>query len=370
MWSVLILNTTDITINDGEQRGTMGQPQQFLRLLWLVSFVAIYTKNNDAAVAVEDTHVHNLTDKSLKTIPPSISNSSVTSLVIERNQITLTSGDRHCLASYPRLVALHLDGNQVTHIPARYLSVVPKLSVLSLSRNQISSLQPESFYGLNDLTVLNLSHNLLTSLPAKLFSKLNNLQTVDLQDNPWNCSCQLLSTIEEIRAAGVTIVGSNIKCASPEQQAGMHLFEALTKCYPTSSPSSTVDPQNPPTGTTGHSQQPKVSKMMLTTSPNNSDEKHVSGNTWRFTACVAALALTTSMLIVCAIKAPSWYRLFRNYRHRRLRQEENRQGRTASSIYSETGRYMNHQTFTFEHHGAEGEEDVHYFEDPYIKTEE
>ncbi|XP_061661507.1 leucine-rich repeat-containing protein 19-like [Syngnathoides biaculeatus] len=345
----------------------MGHPRRLLHLLWLVSFVTIYPKNNDA---VEHNHVQNLTDNSLKTIPPSISNSSVTSLVIERNQITLTSQDRQSLASYPQLVDLRLDGNQVTQIPARYLSVVPHLSVLSLSRNQISSLQPDSFYGLNDLKVLNLSQNLLTSLPAKLFSELNNLQKVDLEDNPWNCSCQLLSVIREIKAAGVTNVGSNTKCASPEQQAGMHLFEALAKCDPISPPSSKVYPQNPPSGTTGYSQQPHVPKMMLTTSPDNRDQKPASGNTWRFAAYVAALALTTSVVIVCAIKGPSLYRLFHNYRHRRLRQDENQEAPAASSIYSETGRYMNHQTFTFEHHAADGEEDVQYFEDPYIKTEE
>lgn len=51
--------------------------------------------------------------------------------------ITLNDGDRLSLASYPRLVALHLDGNLVTQIPPRYFSVVPNLKVLTLSRNQI-----------------------------------------------------------------------------------------------------------------------------------------------------------------------------------------------------------------------------------------
>ncbi|XP_077365604.1 leucine-rich repeat-containing protein 19-like [Festucalex cinctus] len=341
--------------------------QQLPRLLWLVSLVAMFTTN---AVAVEYIHVRNFTNSFLKAIPPSSSNSSVTtSLVIERNQITLSNEDSLSLASYPQLVELHLDVNWVTQIPARYLSVVPHLSVLSLAGNQISSLLPESFYGLNALSVLNLSNNLLTSLPAQLFSKLNNLQVVDLQGNPWNCSCQLLSSIEEIRAAGVAIAGTNTNCASPGQKAGTDVLEVITTCYPTPPPSSKVDPQNPPYGTTRHSQQPKgpsnLPKFMLTTSP-NSEQQPVPGNAWRFAACVAVLAMTTSMMIVCAIKGPSWYRLFRNYRHRRLQQEENQDGRAASSIYSETGM----RTFTFEHRGGEGDDDGHYFEDPYIKAEE
>ncbi|XP_077410417.1 uncharacterized protein LOC144040243 [Vanacampus margaritifer] len=350
----------------------MGRP--FPHLLWLVSFVAMFTTNNNAAVAVEYIHVQNLTNTFLKAIPPSnsSSNTSVTSLVIERNQITLSDEDRLSLASYPQLVELHLDANRVTKIPARYLSVVPHLSMLSLAGNQISSLVPESFYGLNALTVLKLSNNLLTSLPAQLFSKLNNLQVVDLRGNPWNCSCQLLSSMEEIRAAGAAIEGTNTKCASPKQQAGTDLLEVIAKCYPTSPPSSTVDPQNSPHGTTRHSQQPKgqstLPKFMLTTSPDNSEP--VSGNSWRFAACVAVLALATAMLIVCAIKGPSWYRLFHNYRHRRLQQEENQDGRAASGVYSETGRCTTQRTFTFAHQGGEGEDDGHYFEDPYIKAEE
>lgn len=84
--------------------------------------------------------VRNLTNVFLKAIPPhpGDSNSSVTSLVVERNQITLSNGDKISLAGYPQLVELHLDLNRVTSIPARYLSIVPNLSVLSLSNNQIS----------------------------------------------------------------------------------------------------------------------------------------------------------------------------------------------------------------------------------------
>ncbi|KAM9774588.1 leucine-rich repeat-containing protein 19-like [Syngnathus typhle] len=334
----------------------MGQPQQFLHLLCSVCLVAIFAKNNHA---VENANVRNLTATLLDVIPCGSSNSSVTSLVVERNQITLSNEDRQALASYPQLLELHLDLNQVTNISARYLSVLPNLSVLSLSKNQISSLVPESFYGLEALRMLNLSHNLLTSLPAKLFSELNNLQVVDLQGNPWNCSCHLLSSIEEIRAAGVTI-GQNTKCASPRQQAGMNVLEA--ECHPTAASSS-----NSTSGTMEPSKKPDV---LLTIDPDDSNQMPASGNTWKFVACVVALALTTSMLVVCAIKGPSWYRLFHNYRHRRLQQEENQEDRPASSIYSETGRCMTHQTIAFENNRAEGEEDVHYFEDPYIKAGE
>ncbi|XP_054621714.1 leucine-rich repeat-containing protein 19-like isoform X2 [Dunckerocampus dactyliophorus] len=300
-------------------------------------------------------------------------NTSVTKLLMEGNRITLTEGDRLSLAGYSQLVELYLDANKVTRIPVAYFSVVPHLRVLSLSRNQIDNLEPEALSGLDALMAVNMSYNQLTSLPAQLLRGLNHLQVVDLQGNPWNCTCPLLTHIEELRASGVPIAGPNTKCASPEGQAGRDLFEAIARCFPTSPPSSTADATN----TTGGFRQSPVRttlpRMMQTSSQDdsvNDEQRPASGNTWKFAAWVAALALTTSMLIVCAIKGPSWYRLYHNYRHRQLRQEENDDGRTASSIYSETGRYVNQQTFTFDRHGAQEEDDAHYFEDPYIKTEE
>lgn len=79
-----------------------------------------------------------MTNKLLEVIPHSGNSSSVTKLVIEGSLITLNEADRLALASYPRLVELHLNGNLVTGIPAKYFSVVPHLRVLSLSRNKIS----------------------------------------------------------------------------------------------------------------------------------------------------------------------------------------------------------------------------------------
>ena len=80
----------------------------------------------------------NLTNKSLQVIPHGGNSSTVTDLVIADNLITLNETDRLALASYPKLLELHLDGNLVTSIPAKYFSVVPNLRVLSLSGNKIS----------------------------------------------------------------------------------------------------------------------------------------------------------------------------------------------------------------------------------------
>ncbi|XP_059183360.1 leucine-rich repeat-containing protein 19-like [Centropristis striata] len=345
--------------------------RQPLLLLWLTAVAAMNILGHNAESVEEATlQVMNLTNQLLKAIPYSSNSSSVTKLDIGGNVITLDKDDRLALASYTRLVELHLDGNMVTSIPAKYFSVVPNLRVLSLSGNKISSLDPESFSGLDVLTELDLSHNLLTSLPTELFTQLNNLKVLNLQENPWNCSCSLLSTIGEVKAAGVIIGGEQATCASPEKQAGHDLLQATAVCHPSPPPPiPTTHPPKPPTPVSsqqsrGSSKMPKTTR---TSSPKHikKDQTPVLGNSWKFTACVVALAISISMLIVCGIKGPSWYKLFHDYRHRRLRQEEE-EGDVVSTVFSE--RY---QTFTFkQENGQTEEEEDGYFEDPYIKSEE
>lgn len=76
--------------------------------------------------------------ESLQQIPPSNNASSITKLLLNRSQITLTEEDRLTLANYSELEELDLTGSQVTQIPAQYFAVVCKLRVLSLSANKIS----------------------------------------------------------------------------------------------------------------------------------------------------------------------------------------------------------------------------------------
>ncbi|XP_047423746.1 leucine-rich repeat-containing protein 19-like [Mugil cephalus] len=339
-----------------------------LLLLWLTT-VFVMNVINAAEGVEEDEQLKNLTNKVLEEIPFNENSTTVKILVIKGNLISLSDKDGLALTSYPTLVELYLDSNQVTVIPANYFSVLPKLRVLSLARNNISSLDPEAFSGLNDLTALDLSCNLLTSLPAQTFKGLKSLKTLNLRGNPWNCSCALLRPIGEINAANVTIEEPTVKCASPAEQAGKSLLEATALC--SSSPTSTQQPSIP-----GHSQTSSTVLMTtLSSSQNNSlnkDQTPILGNTWKFTSSIIALGLTTSMLILCAIKGPSWYKLFHNYRHRLLREDEREDG-TVPSFFSEAGAYPAHQTFTFTQNRQTEEEDVDqdgYFEDSYIKSEE
>lgn len=347
-------------------------------LLWLTA-VAVVSVLGNTAEAAEDNKplVKNLTNNLLQVIPQNGNSSNVTKLMVGGNLITLNETDQLALASYPTLVELQVDGNLVTAIPAKYFSGVPLLRVLSLTSNNISSLDPEAFSGLNVLTELDLSHNLLTSLPGQLIKGLHNLQVLNLQENPWNCSCSVLSIIGEIITANVTIGGPRVICASPEQQTGKDLLEATALCSPLPPPTITTEPQTPVTSQ--QSRSPSIKPNMTPSSSQNhslsrDDTTVRTSHTWKFTVCVAALALMTSMVIVCAIKGPSWYKVFHNYRHRRLHQEDEED--FVSTVFSGTERYQTHHTFTFKQQDGQPEqeeedvEDDEYFEDPYIRKED
>lgn len=96
----------------------------------------------------------------------------------------------------------------------------------------------------------------------------------------------------------------------------------------------------------------------------------VLSNTWKFTACVASLALCTLTVVACAIKGPSWYKLLHNYRHRRLDQEEDAD--IVSRVFARSSRSLTNQTFTFTQQNGPTEEELEedgYLEDLFIKRE-
>ncbi|XP_024135647.1 leucine-rich repeat-containing protein 19 isoform X2 [Oryzias melastigma] len=340
-------------------------------LLWLTA-LTVLAGNSTVAAKDESQLVVNQTGMNLQVIPGNDNMTAVTTLDMSGNMITLNEMDRKSLETYPSLEKLYLDNNMVTSVAAECFSKLPNLRLLSLSRNNISSLNSEAFSGLNALTELDLSHNQLTELPLKLTASLNKLQVIHLQGNPWNCSCSLLSTMGKMTA----VIGApNILCASPAEQARRSILEATASCSTLPPVTSSTSPQK----TTIPSQQPPRSTVGLQSTANqntrnSTDRPPVGGNTWKFTASVGVLALTTSVLIVTAVKGPSWYKSFYNYRHRQLRDEdeEEEDRDNASTVFSVTGDHQTHQTFTFEeeHNQIQEEEEDGFFEDPYIKRED
>ncbi|EAW65305.1 leucine rich repeats and transmembrane domains 1 [Homo sapiens] len=83
----------------------------------------------------------------------------------------------------PQTRTLHLQDNQIHHLPAFAFRSVPWLMTLNLSNNSLSNLAPGAFHGLQHLQVLNLTQNSLLSLESRLFHSLPQLRELDLSSN-------------------------------------------------------------------------------------------------------------------------------------------------------------------------------------------
>uniref|UniRef100_A0A671QVU9 Leucine rich repeat containing 19 n=1 Tax=Sinocyclocheilus anshuiensis TaxID=1608454 RepID=A0A671QVU9_9TELE len=163
-----------------------------------------------------------------------------------------------------------------------------RITVLDLSYNLIQMLPPRAFDKLTNLDILKLRGNRLQTLDINIFKGLRNLKSLDLKENPWNCSCSLTSLIKELNDSGI-LIGENkpfITCYTPQKTAVLD-----------GNPSCSIQASTIKTST------------------------HTGSHSWKFLLGVVALTLSTSMLIVCAVKSPSWYKLLFNYRHQRLRED-------------------------------------------------
>lgn len=112
---------------------------------------------------------------------------------------------------------LYLEYNLIKEIAPGTFNPLPNLKLLSLNNNMLSSLPPQIFRNV-PLTKLNLRKNLLMHLPvSNVLDQLNSLEQMYLEDNPWDCSCDLLSLkqwVEKLRKD--TVVGA-ILCHTPKK---------------------------------------------------------------------------------------------------------------------------------------------------------
>ncbi|NXU48565.1 LRC26 protein, partial [Turnix velox] len=92
----------------------------------------------------------------------------------------------------PGLLLLSLTHNRLAMIHHQALLGLGALRELDLSNNYLSVLSPETFLPLASLTTLNLGSNRLKELEPRVLQSLPQLQALLLQDNPWECSCDIL----------------------------------------------------------------------------------------------------------------------------------------------------------------------------------
>ncbi|XP_001511221.2 SLIT and NTRK-like protein 6 isoform X1 [Ornithorhynchus anatinus] len=138
-----------------------------------------------------------------------------------------------------RLQKLYLNGNHLTKLSQGIFLGLQNLEYLYLEFNAIKELLPGTFKTMPKLRVLYLNNNLLQALPPQIFAgiplarlslkanqfvhlpvtnvldELDLLVQIELEDNPWDCSCDLVGLQQWMQKLSRNAVTDAIVCSSP-----------------------------------------------------------------------------------------------------------------------------------------------------------
>uniref|UniRef100_A0A8C0WPD6 LRRCT domain-containing protein n=1 Tax=Castor canadensis TaxID=51338 RepID=A0A8C0WPD6_CASCN len=127
----------------------------------------------------------------------------------------LTKLSRGMFLGLHSLEYLYLEYNVVKEILPGTFNSMPKLKVLYLNNNLLQVLPPHIFSGI-PLTRVNLKTNQFTHLPvSNILDDLDLLTQIDLEDNPWDCSCDLVGLQQWIQKLSKNTMTDDILCTSP-----------------------------------------------------------------------------------------------------------------------------------------------------------
>ncbi|XP_078402407.1 SLIT and NTRK-like protein 4 [Cetorhinus maximus] len=191
----------------------------------------------------------NLQNNLLATLPPySFSNfTNAISLQLGNNKLQeIQAGAFRGLNS---LKQLHLNNNELQMLQADMFQGLENLEYLQTDYNLIKFIERGTFNKMHRLKVLILNDNLISSLPENIFrfaslthldlrgNRLQNIPYIgvlehigrivqfQLEDNPWNCSCDLLSLTTWLENMPYHLQIGDAKCEMPTNLYGKLLKE-------------------------------------------------------------------------------------------------------------------------------------------------
>ncbi|KAG9262252.1 SLIT and NTRK-like protein 5 [Astyanax mexicanus] len=147
------------------------------------------------------------------------------------------------------LKRLHLNNNKIDVLRDDTFAGLESLEYLQIDYNFISIIEPNALSRLHHMTVLILNDNLLSSLPAnifrnvplthldlrgnrlKMFPYIGLLEHMDkvvelqLEENPWNCSCELIALKAWLESIAYTALVGEVVCETPFRLHGRDLDE-------------------------------------------------------------------------------------------------------------------------------------------------
>ncbi|XP_060092378.1 leucine-rich repeat-containing protein 19 [Heteronotia binoei] len=261
--------------------------------------------------------------------------------MLSNNNFSLSDNLTIILHKNPNITELYLNNNTIPILHSYTFCNLSKLTILDVSNNSIQTVEQAAFAGLNQLTALHLQNNEIAHLDSSVFVFLKSLKILNLQNNnlghfeievslnlttvtlfgnPWNCSCGLLSLQSWLNNSQLIIENEkNTTCTSPDSLKTQPIktallsncnrkeeTEAITKLY------SSINSSND-TGASGYNDTDR--KLSYSDFP-------PIGKSWKFLIGVFIVIVTTTMLIITAIKVPVWYRHMISYNHSRLDEDE------------------------------------------------
>uniref|UniRef100_A0A8D0AZT5 SLIT and NTRK like family member 5 n=1 Tax=Sander lucioperca TaxID=283035 RepID=A0A8D0AZT5_SANLU len=176
-----------------------------------------------------------------------INYTGVTILHLGNNDISeIESGAFNGLQGLKRL---HLNNNKIDALRDDTFAGLESLEYLQIDYNYITNIEPHTLSKLYQLTVMILNDNLLSALPTnifrnvplthldlrgnrlKMFPYIGLLEHMDkvvelqLEENPWNCSCELIALKAWLESIAYTALVGEVVCETPFRLHGRDLDE-------------------------------------------------------------------------------------------------------------------------------------------------
>ncbi|TNN62908.1 SLIT and NTRK-like protein 5 [Liparis tanakae] len=176
-----------------------------------------------------------------------INYTGVTILHLGNNDISeVESGAFNGLQGLKRL---HLNNNKIEVMRDDTFAGLESLEYLQIDYNYITIIEPNSLSKLHQLTVMILNDNLLSSLPMNIFRNvplthldlrgnrlkmfpyngllehMDKVVELQLEENPWNCSCELIALKAWLESIAYTALVGEVVCETPFRLHGRDLDE-------------------------------------------------------------------------------------------------------------------------------------------------
>ncbi|XP_037618458.1 SLIT and NTRK-like protein 5 [Sebastes umbrosus] len=233
-----------------------------------------------------------------------INYTGVTILHLGNNDISeIESGAFNGLQGLKRL---HLNNNKIEVMRDDTFAGLETLEYLQIDYNYIINIEPSSLSKLHQLTVMILNDNLLSALPTnifrnvplthldlrgnrlKMFPYIGLLEHMDkvvelqLEENPWNCSCELIALKAWLESISYTALVGEVVCETPFRLHGRDLDEVSKQELCPRRPLEETNRPAPPSSTNGYYQTIPSAVTASATSSAVRYSTRPTKSTWRF----------------------------------------------------------------------------------------